>query len=351
MESFDKWMKGHQTEWRRTHIESQEWGLWQKRPYPWILPTRLWEEGLWPGIRCGLENALPAYLKRTRAQKHRDAHHLNSSWMLCANLYFPFRTSSYSRGLFAAFLKNYVASEVDSLEAVELEYAESGVLHPSPLLGESGGNRGFGQTSPDLGLKVNGGRGLILVESKLAEDSFYDCSARRSRNRRRLPNNPDPDRCNHPLHVVNDYADQCHQHHPAWGRKYWEHLAPIVSKEALADLPHCPAARGGFQLFRQQALAEGIARSGTYNLVVSAVAVDARNDALDAGLRRRGIGGLKEWGGMFNGLARFAVFTHQEWVAWVKVHDTENRFGDWLVYVQCRYDMDGQWTAGTTLEP
>ena len=136
MESFDKWMKGHQPEWRRTHIESQEWGLWRKRPYPWILPTRLWEEGLWPGIRCGPDNSLPAYLKRTRAQKHRDAHHLNSSWILCANLYFPFRTSSYSRGLFAAFLKNYVASEVDSLEAVELEYAESGVLHPLPALGE-----------------------------------------------------------------------------------------------------------------------------------------------------------------------------------------------------------------------
>ncbi len=243
--------------------------------------------------------------------------------------------------MFAAFLKNYVASEIDSVEAIDLEYAENGALHPSSLLGESGGRRGSGQTSPDLGIVANGCTGLVLVESKLAEDSFYDCSGRRHRNRSRLPDNPDPDRCNHPLNILNDYANQCHQHHPAWGRSYWEHLAPIVDEKALGNLPHCPAARGGSQLFRQQALAEGIARSGKYNLVVSVVAVDARNDTLDAGLRRRKMGGLREWGGMFNGRARFAVFTHQEWVAWVKNHDTENRFDNWLGYVQCRYDLGG----------
>ena len=75
--------------------------------------------------------------------------------------------------------------------------------------------------------------------------------------------------------------------------------------------------------------------------MVSAVAGNARNDSLDAGLRRWKIGGLREWGGMFNGLARFAVFTHQEWVAWVKGHDTEDRFDDWLGYIRCRYDLSG----------
>ena len=47
--------------------------------------------------------------------------------------------------------------------------------------------------------------------------------------------------------------------------------------------------RDGFQLFRQHALAEGMAQSGRYNLVVSAVAVDERNDELDAALKRSGI--------------------------------------------------------------
>jgi hypothetical protein len=243
--------------------------------------------------------------------------------------------------MFASFLNRHVAEEIDSLEEIELEHAEDDELRPSSLLGESGGRRGAYQTSPDLGLKVNGGRGLILVESKLAEDSFYDCSARRPQNRRRLPDNPDPDRCNHPLNVVSDYADQCHQHHPAWGRKYWEHLAPIVSKEALADLPHCPAARGGFQLFRQHALAEGIALLGRYDLVVSVVAVDERNDELDAALMRSGIAGLRQWGRLFKGRARFAVFTHKEWVRWVKEHDAEGRWSDWMKYARSRYGLGG----------
>ena len=99
--------------------------------------------------------------------------------------------------------------------------------------------------------------------------------------------------------------------------------------------------RHGFQLFRQHALAEGIAQSGCYDLVVSAVAVDERNHALDAALRRSGIDGLKRWGAVFGGRSRFAVFTHQEWVAWVKGHDTESRWSDWLVYVRSRYGLGG----------
>ena len=44
--------------------------------------------------------------------------------------------------------------------------------------------------------------------------------------------------------------------------------------QELAALPQCPAANSAYQLFRQQALAEGIAQSGMYDLVVSNVAVD-----------------------------------------------------------------------------
>ena len=67
-------------------------------------------------------------------------------------------------------------------------------------------------------------------------------------------------------------SSQCHQ--AAWHRRYWDHLAPVVDQNAFARLPYCPPARHGYQLFRQQALAEGIAQSGKYELVVSAVAVD-----------------------------------------------------------------------------
>ena len=99
--------------------------------------------------------------------------------------------------------------------------------------------------------------------------------------------------------------------------------------------------RHGYQLFRQHALAESIAQSGRYYLVVSAVAVDERNDALDAALSRNGIDGLKQWGTVFKGRAQFAVFTHQQWVGWVQEHDTEGKWSDWLSYVRSRYSLGG----------
>ncbi len=337
MKSFDQWMTRHQIEWRKANVKSKERGRWQGRQYPWILPESLWEEGLWAGIRTGSGNSLPAYLESTGVQKHGGVHNLKSSWVLCANLYFPFRSAADGKALFASFLKRRVAMEIDSLEEIELEYAEDGELHPSRLLGEEGGTRGANQTSPDLGLLVNGGQGLVLVENKLTEKSFYECSAWRHKGSSRRSGNPDPDRCNRPAEVVKDHADQCHQ--AAWGRRYWEHLAPVVDEEALASLPHCPAMKDGYQLFRQHALAEGIAQSGRYDLVVSAVAVDERNDESEAGLRRSGIAGVSRWGQLFKGRARFAVFTHQEWVGWVQDHDTARKWSDWLSYVSSRYGL------------
>ena len=340
MKGFDRWMSRHQTEWRNANVESKEWGHWRGRQYPWILPEGLWEEGLWHDIRTGSANSLPAYLESTGVQKHEGVHNLKSSWILCANLYFPFGGSADGRALFASFLKHRVAVEIDSVEKIELEYEDrDSRLRPSCLLGEEGGTRGANQTSPDLGLLVNGCQGLVLVENKLTEKSFYECSAWRHKGSSRRSGNPDSDRCNRPAEVAKDHANQCHQ--AAWGRRYWEHLAPVVDETALADLPHCPAMRAGYQMFRQHALAEGIAQSERYNLVVSAVAVDERNCQAEAALRRGGIAGLRQWGRLFKGRARFAVFKHQEWVGWVDEHDTEGAWSDWLSYVHARYFLGG----------
>ena len=345
MKNFDQWLTQHQMKWRKANVESKEQGRWRGRQYPWILPEGSWEEGLWPGIRQGSDNPLPAYLESTGVQKHEGVHNLKSSWILCANLYFPFGGSADGKALFASFLKRRVAEEIDSLEAIELEYEDrDSRLRPLHLLGEIGGTRGANQTSPDLGLLVNRGRGLVLVENKLTEKSFYECSTWRHKGSSRRLGNPDPNRCNHAADIVKNHADQCHQ--AAWGRSYWEHLVPVVDEEALASLPHCPAMKDGFQLFRQQALAEGIAQTGRYDLVVSVVAVDERNDEAEAALRRSGIAGLRQWGQLFKGWARFAVFTHQEWIGWVQEHDTAGRWSDWLGYVRSRYDMGGQLADG-----
>ena len=339
MKNFDTWMTEYQIKWRETHIAYKDWGWQNSKQYPWILPERLWEEGLWPGIRSGSANSLPDYLRRSNVQKHGGVHNLKSSWMQCANLYFPFGGSPEGRSLLAGFLHENVADEVLTVDAVELEYAEEGDLHPLLLLGETGGSRGSGQTSPDLGLPVNRGQGLVLVENKLVEKSFYACSARRTWNSKGRVGNPDPGRCNNALAVASDPASQCHQ--GVWGRRYWEHLAPVADMERMSKLAHCPAAHAGYQLFRQQALAEGIAASGKYDFVMTCVAVDERNETLDSSLKRTEIAKLTDWASHFRGKARFSVFTHQLWVEWVRTHDANGQWGDWLSYVESRVVLCG----------
>ena len=80
--------------------------------------------GLWPDIRKGSDNSLPAYIESTGVQKHEGVHNLKSSWVLCANLYFPFGGDADGKALFASFLKRCVALEIDSLEEIELEYED-----------------------------------------------------------------------------------------------------------------------------------------------------------------------------------------------------------------------------------
>ena len=337
MPSLSEFMNRHQVEWRKNNVSSAEMGTWGGHPYPWIVPRNLWEEGLWPGIRRGSDNPLAAYLKQEKVKKHSGVHNLKSSWILCANLYFPFRKTDQDRNLLASFLQQHVARQIESLDAIELEYSEEQDvdLHPSQLLGETGGNRGTGQTSPDLGLIVNGGRGLVLVENKFTERDFSNCSARNHAGSAEREGNPDPDRCDHPLSVLRDPAGQCHQ--SAWGRRYWEHLAAVTDRKALAAMPCCPAARRGYQLFRQTALAEGIAGSKKYDLTVSAVALDVRNEDLNRCLRKLGLSDLRGWKTVFRGRATFAVFTHQQWVSWVRAHDHEGRWRGWLSWIGDRY--------------
>lgn len=93
MNDCNAYMSEYQTSWRKDNVATPEWGRQNTKRYPWILPYELWEEGLWPGIRSDSTPSLPDYLRRERVQKHQGVHNLKSSWVLCANLYFPFRAS------------------------------------------------------------------------------------------------------------------------------------------------------------------------------------------------------------------------------------------------------------------
>ena len=335
MTEFDAHMNTYQVAWRQSQRLPEGQGWQNGRQRPWILPREHWEEGLWPGIRSGSVSSLPDYLRCNSVQKHQGVHNLKSSWVHCANLYFPFGASEGGRRLLAGFLQAYVSPGILSVDALELEYAAGGLLHPSSLLGEQGGSRGAGQTSPDVAFLINGGRGLVLMENKFVEHSFYRCSARRLEGSSGRPGNPDPSRCKDALALVDGFKTLCHQ--VTWGRRYWEHLGPATNRGLASSLRCCPAARAGYQLFRQHALAEGIAASSHYDLVLSCVALDERNKTLAHCLRSTGIPDVRQWGDLFSGRAGFSLFSHQQWVAWIRAHGSTGQWADWLAYVESRY--------------
>lgn len=333
MKDFSKWMGEFQAEWRRASVSNGDVGSQGGRPHPWILSKSSWEDGLWPDLRTGACDEIAGYLAKSDIEKHTGCNNLKSSWVACANLYFPFRAAAEDRALLASFFRHVVSDRIITVDRIELEYAEEGELAPSELLGEAGGRRGSGQTSPDVAFLLNDGAGIILAESKLTEHSFYSCSARTRASKPGRPGNPDPERCVNALAVVSDPETLCHQ--GAWGRKYWGRLRGAIDVEAVAGLRACPAAFAGYQLFRQQALAEGYGQK--YDLVVSAVAYDSRNESLIDSLASAGVSSFPGgWGALFKGKAHFAAWTHQAWVDWVRQHQV-GRWGDWLEWIEARY--------------
>ncbi len=331
---FDSAIAELQVAWRRKHVRDQRHGEQNGLTRPWILPHELWHEGVWEGSR----ESLLEYIRQAgpEFEKHRGVHNLKSSWVLCANLYYPFGDAS-GLAILAGFLRNRVSPSIKSVSRVELEYAEKAPLDPQTLLGEPPGKRGANQTSPDIAFVVETGTGigLVLTENKLSEHSFYGCSGRK-----KDAHNPDANRCLNWAALQADIPGQCWQLQWAAGtrknRKYWDHIQ--VSEEGKLTLKRCPAATAGYQLFRQQALAEAIAAQSKYDFVASCVAYDARNATLVESLRSTGIADFATgWGALFTGKARFAAWTHQEWVSWVKASDVGGQWGDWIKYVEERY--------------
>lgn len=332
MREFYERVREQQIAWRRRALRNQERGWWNRVQYDHILPRTQWHLNLWPGIA----DTLPTYIDQNGIQPHTGKHNLCSSWVLCANLYFPFKEAG-GRRLLASFLREQLSLEVSSVEAIELEYERpERELKPSELLGEDQGARGSGQTSPDLAFELTTpvGQGLMLVESKYTEHWFYQCSGYRKKAEGRDPN-PNRSRCEDFDAVVRSPATQCHLVEP-WKRQYWDHLKFNVAQSAR--LLGCPAARGAYQIFRQQALAEALAKTERWTLVVSAVAFDAGNTDLFRVLRTRdGTADLRVlWPELLQLRAPFLTFTHQTWVAWVRAHGGDV-WKDWLTYVQDRY--------------
>ena len=335
MNAFQEKMNVHQVQWRKQCVATKEHGRQNGIQRAWILPKNRWEDGLWSGIRSGSHNDLVAYLHKNQIQRHQGVHNLKSSWVLCANLYFAHR---HDTELLGRFLADRIHPDIVAVERLELEYTEAPPLDPASLLCEPPGRRGANQTSPDVAFVVrlaNRSKGLILTEIKFTEHSFCPCTGRK-----KGYGNPDTTRCLEPSLVLDDPKTHCHllnwSNERRKDRKYWQLLN--LSRIGRQALCRCPAATAGYQLFRQQALAEAIAIHGTYDLVISAVAYDHRNRALLRCLKTSGIDQFPTgWGSLFKGKARSASFTHQEWFQWVRTHDTRKIWEDWCRWVSLRY--------------
>jgi hypothetical protein len=307
---------------------------------PSLLPAERWEENLWPGIRSTSADPLSSCLQtangnRPRTEELRD---LKSSWILCANLYFPFR---HERELFLHFFRRHLAPDIAAVESVECCYADPVVCDPSKVLGEPAAYSGLqGPTLPDLGIHIrlqSGGKGLVLTDCMYAEPSFSECTGRR-----KTSGNPHPEACLNFSSLYPDLMELCWQMNWAndhrRNRRYWEqiHLSPHGEE----TLRQCPAA-GGYQLFRMQALAEAFAwRRNKYERVFLGVAYDTRNRELVHSLQRIGVNDFTvDWEPLFEGKSTFRTWTHQQWVAWIREQDTTGRWRDWSDYVQARYDL------------
>jgi len=347
MSSFRDEMYPVQLAWKQRtlpHVHGRGW--WHGRQYDHILPRRHQQDNLWPGIRTGGLFPLDSYLgdPRNPIQAHTGRDNLLSSWTLAANLYFPFGRSDEGRRLVADFLAATVDASIAAVKAVELEWEHADpALRPPALLGETDGSRGTNQTSPDVAFEVTlcgGGTGVVITEVKFTEHHFYPCSFRKQ-----LDDAGAAATCDAMATLRLDPRGRCGQA-AVKGRRYWDHLAGAFDWNA--PLRWCPAATAGYQLFRQQALAEALAVHSDMGLVVSALAYDERNAGLLGSLRGTGQTATSDcladirsdWGRLFDGKARFKTFSHQAWVASVRrAGGRPSWCDDWLAYVTDRYRL------------
>lgn len=324
--TYESDVKAAQIRWRKRHLPGViGWGAWANKHYEHILP---WEDrffGLWPGIRSDVLG----YLEEGLISPHPSWHHLNSSWTLAANAFFPFRSCQGGQELLASFLAAHVAPEIVGVSEIELEFQDPPPFDQESLLGETGGRRGQGQTSPDVGVKVTdetGARGVVLFEVKYKESDFEDCSqykklegGERSACHGLRSLIADPGRC--------PFTES--------GRRYIPILRAALSAgmRGSADRP-CPAANGGYQLARQQALAEALVAAGAYGFAISTVIVPMANNPIH---RIDQTSTLSDWGSIFDGQSRFVTVHFEDLLGYVESTDGPAWTAEWVDYMRSRY--------------
>ena len=339
--AFGRQVESHQICWRgESNLLKGDFGFYRGEPREHILPEAHWMQSIWEPIRTALDQYIAVHQIQPSTQKNN----LKSSWVQCINIFFAIKYNPDVRRLFVSFLSRQLGIKVTSIEALEFEYAAPGNLEPKRLLGEQGGSRGSGQTSPDVAVIFgceDGKSGIYLIENKYTEHHFYECSGADTKPSRGhvsmgLQPNDNLDRCHDVVSVYRNPHGMCHQQE--WGRYYWDLLMSSIDEDSLIACGVCPALTNGYQLFRQQAYAQGIADSGLFDFVISGVAYDQRNVALIGCLEDIGLQNFaNDWSRLFNTSVKFHCFTHQELVSWI-TRSRSNFVKEWGQYVKDRYD-------------
>ena len=332
MIEFKERMRIHQINWRKKYLPNIISNGWQNgKSYEHILPKKYQVHNFYPAIQESLFN----YLKDNKIQHHTGIHNLLSSWVVCSNFYWPFNNDEGHK-LLVDYLNQFLSLNIVTINSIDLEYLDNQqCLSPSQLLGEDKGIRGSGQTSPDLAIVfVNsvGEKGILLIESKFTEHSFYSCSGY-SKTKPGKPINPDKKRCLDTEGILNSDFKNCHL--LAWERKYWNILKDDLNKNLFQKLKRCPMSLSCYQLFRQQALSKGYEKK--YNISISCVFTDSRNEKLMNSVCSTGLNSLPNgWQELFPNL-HFKWLTHNNWFKFVKANNLKGKWDKWINYIEGRY--------------
>jgi hypothetical protein len=327
-------LRKKQIEWRKSNLpEIIENGKQNGVVRPYILPYR----NCWSNFFPAIQNDLRHYISANNIQPHTGIHNMMSSWVVCSNMYWPFNNSDGFQ-ILSAFLSNRLVVDIKHIESMELEYEEEG-MSPGELLGEDSGQRGSGQTSPDLAIifkTTDNKKGILLIESKFTEHSFYGCSGY-GKTKPGKPVNPDNGRCLNTKGLLNSNFKNCHL--LVWNRKYWDLLRSEINSNLFSRLKKCPMTNSCYQMFRQQALAKAYKKR--YDIVISCVATDSRNEALTNSCKSVGLKPFPDgWRELFPNMG-FGWFSHNDWHQYVKENGS-SRYRDWLKYIGERYLSDNR---------
>jgi len=304
MDSYNEQVKAQLCQYKKKTLKTPKPGLFRGKPYCHILPDERWKENLW---NQKLEQILD-YAKHRQINWHLGKAHLNSSQILCFNLFFPF---IYNTMPLEPYFRNNVSGFNKFAGIMEFEYTD-----PLNLLNEKK------QTNVDLAMEwldddcnIN----LFLFEFKYTEDSFGTCSKYNKEKCRDLDTYNHPKKC----YLTNNKI------------KYWDELIQNgpIKIELIVGKEICPFRSGLYQLMRNQLLAHTLEKTGRYKKVIFGVIYPKQNKALERGVSAiRTVNGTEvSWCSLIKNSDRFQVILLDDLLTSMFKHSNDNSWKEFLI--------------------